>query len=96
MPLQEAYLQVHNPVSLDLKDKASDRVATEEYFALVSAFRIIKGDKQQVRQIKYGVTADDLKKFADGFGFSLTDGQKKAVRQNRRGYVRAVRGARFW
>lgn len=81
MPLQEAYLQVHNPVSLDLKDKASDRVATEEYFALVSAFRIIKGDKQQVRQIKYGVTADDLKKFADGFGFSLTDGQKKAVNE---------------
>lgn len=77
--LDKAYYNVHSPQNLDQKDLASDRIAIEEYFMLTSAFRLIKGDKTQVRVNRYTLEAKALKCFTDRFDFEFTDGQKAAV-----------------
>ena len=79
--LERAYAEVHFPSSFERKDRASDRIATEEYFLLVSAFKMIKGDKQSVRTHSYSVPSDAVKSFAERFGFEFTAGQKKAVNE---------------
>lgn len=81
MSLEEAYLNVHSPASLEVKDGASDRIAIEEFFALITAFKVIKGDKQRLRNTKYSVDASNVKAFTSGFGFEFTAGQKKAVNE---------------
>ena len=78
-PLEEAYYQVHNPTDLQKKDLASERIALEEYFTLISAFKIIKGGKEEVRLHNYTVKASDVKEFSKRFAFEFTDGQKQAV-----------------
>ena len=47
-PLEQAYFQIHNPTDIQSKDNASERIALEEYFILISAFKIIKGGKEEV------------------------------------------------
>ncbi|MBR2023167.1 MAG: ATP-dependent DNA helicase RecG [Clostridia bacterium] len=78
-PLERAFFEVHNPTSLEAKDEASERIALEEYFTLISAFKIIKGGKEEARTRKYTVTPAEVKAFAGRFGFEFTDGQKQAV-----------------
>lgn len=77
--LPKAYFDVHNPPNEQAKALASERIALEEYFTLISAFKIMKGGKEEVRTRKYGVTAAQVKAFASRFGFEFTDGQKQAV-----------------
>ncbi len=77
--LPKAYFDVHNPPDEKTKALASERIALEEYFTLISAFKIMKGGKEEVRTRKYGVTAGQVKAFASRFGFEFTDGQKQAV-----------------
>ena len=77
--LKEAYLEVHNPHDFDLLRKASDRIATEEYFLLISAFKIIKGDSKQPRINAYTTSARDIVAFTQRFPFEFTQGQKDAV-----------------
>ena len=77
--LVKAYHDVHNPPDMATKNAASERIALEEYFVLVSAFKIIKGGKEDVRLHKYTVTGGEVKAFSDRFGFEFTDGQKRAV-----------------
>ncbi|MBP5177577.1 MAG: hypothetical protein ILP02_03220, partial [Clostridia bacterium] len=79
--LKEAYRIVHDPSDTDLLAAASERIATEEYFLLISAFKIIKGDKTQARMVRYTAGAEDIKEFSKRFGFEFTDGQKKAVNE---------------
>ena len=79
--LERSYFAVHCPESLASKDAGSERVALEEYYLLLSAFRIVKGGKEDVRVHKYNVTAADVKRFSARFGFEFTDGQKKAVNE---------------
>ena len=79
--LAKSYYDVHNPPDEESKKRASERIALEEYFVLISAFKIIKGGKEEARLRKYGVTALEVKEFASRFGFELTDGQKKAVNE---------------
>ena len=79
--LEKAYYQVHNPTDMKSKDVASERIALEEYFILISAFKIIKGGKEEVRLHNYTVKANDVKEFSKRFGFEFTDGQKKAVNE---------------
>lgn len=79
--LEKAFFQVHNPTDLQSKDEASERIALEEYFILISAFKIIKGGKEEARLRKYAVTAAEVKTFASRFGFTFTDGQKQAVNE---------------
>ena len=78
--LYSAYREVHNPSSFEAEKKAADRIAVEEYFALISAFKFIKGGREQVRLNKYNCTAKELIEFiALRFPFDFTDGQKGAV-----------------
>ncbi len=80
MDLYSAYKQVHNPNSFEEVKNASERIAIEEYFSLISAFRFIKGGREQVRINQYSVTANDLLEFiVKRFPFELTEGQKSAV-----------------
>ncbi len=77
--LPKAYYDVHFPATMSEQKEAATRIALEEYFKLISAFKIIKGDKQEVRQREYTVTAKEVKEFALRFPFEFTDGQKQAV-----------------
>lgn len=79
--LTRSYYAVHCPDDLSQKDAGSERVALEEYFLLLSAFKLIKGDKNDVRLNAYSVTASDVKTFSERFPFSFTDGQKRAVNE---------------
>ncbi len=77
-----AYKEVHNPHSFDNQKLASDTIAVEEYFALISAFKIIKGGREQVRINKYNCSAKELLSFiSTRFPFEFTDGQKAAVNE---------------
>ena len=77
--LRSAYAGVHVPSDAACARAAAERVAIEEYFLLISAFRIIKGDGQTARLKGYSVTAEDVKQFASRFPFEFTQGQKDAV-----------------
>ncbi len=77
--LAKSYFDVHNPPDEKTKALAAERIALEEYFVLVSAFKIIKGGKEEARLRKYSVSAAQVKEFSARFGFEFTDGQKKAV-----------------
>ena len=77
--LAKAYFDVHNPPDEQSKQLASERIALEEYFVLISAFKLIKGGKEEIRTRKYGVTASEVKEFSTRFGFEFTNGQKQAV-----------------
>ena len=80
--LYAAYREVHNPDSFESEKKAADRIAVEEYFALISAFKFIKGGREQVRINKYDCSAKELLEFiATRFPFDFTDGQKTAVNE---------------
>ncbi|MBR2441821.1 MAG: ATP-dependent DNA helicase RecG [Clostridia bacterium] len=80
-PLEAAYHQIHNPTDMQSKDNAAERIALEEYFVLISAFKIIKGGKEEVRLHNYTVSAKEVKGFAERFGFEFTNGQKNAVNE---------------
>ena len=80
-PLERSFYDVHNPPSPERRDVAAERIALEEYFVLISAFKIIKGDKNAVRVNRYTVTAGEVKDFASRFGFEFTKGQKDAVNE---------------
>ena len=77
--LSQAYLDIHNPPSEAAKDAAAERIALEEYFVLVSAFKYIKGGKDDARTRRYACTAEYVKEFASRFPFEFTEGQKAAV-----------------
>ncbi len=80
--LYTAYRQVHNPLDFSNEKVAADRIAVEEYFALISAFKVIKGSREQVRLNKYNCSYDQLNAFIKNrFPFEFTDGQKKAVQE---------------
>ncbi len=77
--LKSAYAGVHLPTGPECASAAAERVAVEEYFLLISAFRIIKGDSETARINSYSATAEDVKNFASRFPFEFTKGQKDAV-----------------
>ena len=79
--LERAFYEVHNPTSQANKDVAAERIALEEYFTLISAFKLIKGGKEEVRQHRYSVTGSEVKAFSERFGFAFTEGQKNAVNE---------------
>lgn len=77
--LKTAYIDVHAPSDAETQKNAAERIALDEYFILVSAFRFIKGDRQQIRINQYSCTAADMREFISRFGFEFTEGQKNAV-----------------
>ena len=78
-PLADAYRAIHAPASMAEINAAAERIALEEYFVLISAFRYIKGGKEDVRAFEYACTGKEVALFAERFPFSLTDGQKSAI-----------------
>ncbi len=58
--LYRSYKTVHNPESMEGIRKASNRIAVEEYFKLISAFKYIKGGREQVRINKYNCSSREL------------------------------------
>ena len=79
--LEQALYQIHNPSDMQSKNNASERIALEEYFILISAFKIIKGGKEEVRRHQYSVKASEVKEFSTRFAFEFTNGQKRAVNE---------------
>lgn len=75
-----AYRTIHAPMTEEERALASERIALEEYFTLVSAFKLIKGDKGEARSVRYSVTEQDVAQFMRRFSFEFTKGQKEAVR----------------
>lgn len=78
-PLKEAYLKVHSPASKRDIDEGSARIALEEYFLLISAFKVIKGGRDDARLNPYSVTRAQLDGFIARFPFEFTAGQKNAA-----------------
>ena len=72
---------MHQPETFDDVINGSDRIAAEEYFLLITAFKIIKTDKTTPRTTRYTVKSGDIAEFAGRFGFEFTAGQKKAVNE---------------
>lgn len=80
--LYSAYQEVHNPTSFEKAKDSAERIAVEEYFALISAFRFIKGTREQVRINKYDCSSKELLEFiVNRFNFEFTSGQKTAVNE---------------
>ena len=75
-----AYRTIHAPMTEEERLKSSERIALEEYFTLVSAFKLIKGDKNEARSVRYSVTEADVAQFMRSFSFEFTKGQSAAVR----------------
>lgn len=78
-PLAKAMYNVHFPPDAEAQKAASERIAVEEYFKLISAFKLIKGGREEVRVNRYSVTSEEVKEFVSRFPFALTEGQKSAV-----------------
>lgn len=78
--LGEAYRRVHAPETREQLDAASERIALEEYFSLISAFKLIKGGKDEARVRRYRVTEGEVAEFIRRFGFAFTPGQQAAAR----------------
>lgn len=81
MPLKEAYVKVHSPECMNDVKLASKRIALEEYFLLISAFKVIKGGRDDARLNRYLVTHAQLEEFLSRFPFKFTEGQTKAVEE---------------
>ena len=79
-PLSEAYFKVHCPETSDDVKSGSERIALEEYFLLISAFKVIKGGRDDVRLRRYSVAEEAVKSFISRFPFEFTEGQKSAVK----------------
>ena len=75
-----AYRTIHAPMNEEDRMKASERIALEEYFALISAFKLIKGDKNEARSVRYSVSEAEVAQFMRRFSFEFTKGQRAAVR----------------
>ncbi len=80
MPLSEAFRAIHAPQTNAQMTQAAERIALEEYFALLSAFKLIKGDRTEARLRKYTVTERQVANFEKRFPFVFTPGQQGAVR----------------
>ena len=79
MPLGEAYRRIHAPETQEDIAAASERIALEEYFLLMTACRCSKGGKEEARAFRYSCTKEDMAAFIARFPFPFTDGQNKAV-----------------
>ncbi len=80
LPLTDALKTIHLPATQKAMQAAAERLAVEEYFALIAAFRLIKGDRTEARVNRYSVTEREVAAFEKRFPFTFTNGQQAAVR----------------
>ncbi len=78
--LKDAFRGIHVPNTASEMQEAAARIALEEYFTLIAAFRLIKGDKGEARTKRYTVTEREVANFEKRFPFTFTKGQQGAVR----------------
>lgn len=78
--LKKAFFAIHKPNTQEEMRAAADRIALEEYFLMLTAFKLIKGDRNEARVNKYSVTEREVAAFLKTFPFTLTEGQASAVR----------------
>ncbi len=78
--LKEAYFHTHFPKTQEEMQNGAARIALEEYFVLLSAFKLIKGDRNEARTNRYAVTEREVAAFERRFPFEFTKGQQAAVR----------------
>ncbi len=78
--LGEAFRAIHVPKTASEMQRAAGRIALEEYFTLIAAFKLIKGDKEEARLRRYTVTERQVAAFERRFPFEFTPGQQGAVR----------------
>ena len=78
-PLKSAYEKIHSPDGVADVLNASQRIALEEYFLLISAFKVIKGGRDDVRVRRYSTGKNAVDGFISRFPFEFTEGQKSAV-----------------
>ncbi len=79
-PLGEAFRKIHLPATQREMQDAAERLAVEEYFQLIAAFKLIKGDRTEARTNRYTVTEREVADFEKRFPFTFTKGQQAAVR----------------
>ncbi len=79
-PLGEAFRKIHLPANMREMQDAAERLAIEEYFQLIAAFKLIKGDRTEARTNRYTVTEREVADFEKRFPFTFTKGQQAAVR----------------
>ena len=79
-PLGAAFRKIHLPATQREMQKAAERLAIEEYFTLIAAFKLIKGDRTEARTNHYTVTEREVADFEKRFPFTFTKGQQTAVR----------------
>jgi ATP-dependent DNA helicase RecG len=77
--LKGAYLRVHEPASAQDYREGAERIALEEYFLLVTAFGMVKGDREEVRRNAYTAGKADAEQFEKRFPFAFTEGQRAAI-----------------
>ncbi len=78
--LRDAFHAIHAPNTVSEMQEAAERIAVEEYFTLIAAFKLVKGDRNQTRIRKYTVTEREVADFERRFPFTFTRGQQSAVR----------------
>ncbi len=78
--LKEAFFSTHFPKTHEEMLNGAARVALEEYFVLLTAFKLIKGDRNEVRTNPYAVSEREVAAFERRFPFEFTPGQQAAVR----------------
>ncbi len=78
--LEEAFRKIHAPSTQREMQNAAERLAIEEYFSLIAAFKLIKGDRTEARTNRYSVTEREVATFEKRFPFTFTQGQQAAVR----------------
>lgn len=81
LSLKDAYFQVHCPQTAKQAEEGAARVALEEYFLLISAFKVIKGGRDEARLNSYSVTRGQIEEFVSRFPFKFTAGQSAAVNE---------------
>ena len=81
IPLRDAYYKVHCPETKEDAAEGAERIAIEEYFLLISAFKVIKGGRDDARLNNYSVTPVEVDRFISRFGFEFTAGQLSAVNE---------------
>ena len=85
MPLREALVNIHFPQSLDLLQKAKERLKFEELFLVqLNILRYAKGRNSKIRGFHFSRIGDYFNNFYHNvLPFPLTDAQKRVLREIR-------------
>ena len=81
MTLDEAFRIVHDPIDMDITQKARRRIAIEELVYQIIAYRIIKNNSANLKTFRYKCTIDDISEDIAALPYKLTPSQDKAINE---------------